>query len=135
MVYNSVNDRVGARREWMRSAECWQEDLKSATNQAQDYMEIAVARTRLGQTAEAQAAEAKARLIDPNRYLATARLRAIQGRTDEALTSLERGEKNGLHDFGWVKLNPDLQSLSAQPRFVALLHRNLKGLDAVPPAP
>ena len=135
MVYDSANDRIAARREWMRSVECWRADLPSETNQAQAYMEIAVARARLGQTAEAQAAEAKAHLINPNLYLATSRLRALQGRTDEALTSLERGEKNGLHDFGWVKLNPDLQSLSAQPRFVALLRRNLKGLEPVPSTP
>lgn len=30
--------------------------------------------------------------------------------------------------YAWVKLNLDLQSLSTQPRFIALLHRNLKGL-------
>jgi serine/threonine protein kinase/tetratricopeptide (TPR) repeat protein len=134
-IYNSMNDRVDARREWMRAADCWEEALRSETKQASNYLELAIARTRLGQTAEAQAAEAKARSIDPNLYLATARLRALQGRTDEALAYLERGEKNGLHDFGWVKLNPDLQSLSTQPRFVALLHRNLKGLDPVPSAP
>lgn len=129
MVYDSMNDKAGARREWARSVACRREDLRSEKNQAGDYLEIAIALSRLGRTAEAQAAEAKAHAIDPNLYLATARLCAIQGRTQEALASLERGEKNGLHPFAWMKLDPDLQSLSTQPRFVALLRRNLTGID------
>jgi len=52
----------------------------------------------------------------------------VQGQTGAALTLLERAESAGLYDFAWVKLNPDLRSLSNQPRFMALLHRHLKGL-------
>ena len=130
IVYDSLNDKAGARREWTRSLQCRREDLRAEQNQAEDYLEIAITLTRLGRTAEAQAAEAKARSMDPNQYVATARLWAIQGRTQEALASLERGEKKGLHPFAWMNSDPDLQSLSGQPRFVALLRRNLKGLPA-----
>jgi tetratricopeptide (TPR) repeat protein len=128
VVYESFQDGAAARRQWLRAVDCREAAVRSQANDADDYLEIAIARTRLGDAARAQAAELKALSIDPSLYFDTARLRSVQGRTDEALTLLERGEKNGLHDFAWVKLNPDLQSLSAQPRFMALLQRNLKGL-------
>jgi hypothetical protein len=96
-----------------------------------DDLEIAIAQTRLGEAARAQIAEQRAYSIDPNLYFDTARLRSVQGRSEEALALLERVEKSGLNDFAWVKLNPDLQGLSSQPRFVALLRRHLKGLEAV----
>lgn len=131
IVYDSLNDNAAARREWTRSVECRREDLRAEKNQAEDYLEMAIALARLGRTAEAQAAEAKARSIDPNLYMATARFFAIQGRTQEALASLERGEKNGMHPFAWMKVDPDLQSLSSQPRFMALLRRNLKGFESL----
>ena len=129
VVYDSMRDPSGARRQWLRSIDCRQEALRSQPNDASDYLEIAIASARLGEAAQAQAAEEKARSIDPTLYFDTARLRSVLGRTEEALDLLERAEKNGLHDFAWVKVHPDLQSLSTQPRFVAMLHRNLKGLD------
>jgi serine/threonine protein kinase/Flp pilus assembly protein TadD len=129
IIYDSAGDKAAARREWLRSVSCQEDDLKSRPNEeASDYIEIAIARTRLRDAAGAQNAETKARSIDPNLYFDTARLRAVQGQTAAALTLLERAATGGLHDFVWVKLNPDLRSLSSQPRFVALLHRHLKGL-------
>ena len=128
IVYDSTGDGAAARREWLRSVNCRQEALRSQPNEASEYLETAIARTRLGDFAGAQTAENKAHSIDPKLYFDTARLRSIQGRTAEAVELLERAEKNGLTNFAWVKLNPDLQSLSTRPRFVALLQRNLKGL-------
>jgi tetratricopeptide (TPR) repeat protein len=128
IFYDSAGDKAAARREWLHSVTCHEEELKARPNEASDYLEIAIARTRLGDAAGAQIAETKARSIDPKLYFDTARLRAVQGQTAAALTLLERAETGGLHDFAWVKLNPDLRSLSTEPRFVALLHRNLKGL-------
>jgi eukaryotic-like serine/threonine-protein kinase len=128
IIYDSVGDKADARREWLRSVTCQEEELKSRPTDASDYLEIAIARTRLRDAAAAQNAETKARSINPKLYFETARLRAVQGQTGAALTLLERAENGGLHDFAWVKLNLDLQSLSTQPRFIALLHRNLKGL-------
>jgi tetratricopeptide (TPR) repeat protein len=134
IVYDSMNDRADARRQWLHSVDCRQKALGLEGNDASDYLEVAIARTRLGDAAGARAAEERAHAIDPNLYLDTARLRSVQGRTNEALAVLERGEKGGLRDFAWVKLHPDLQSLSAQPRFVALLRRNLKGWEPIPSA-
>jgi tetratricopeptide (TPR) repeat protein/predicted Ser/Thr protein kinase len=128
IVYDSTGDGAAARRGWLRSVNCRQEALTAKPNEASEYLEIAIARTRLGDLGGAQTAENKARSIDPKLYFDTARLRSIQGRTGEAVELLERAEKNGLTNFAWVKLNPDLRSLSTQPRFVALLHRNIKGL-------
>ena len=128
IVYDSMNDKVGARRSWLRTVDCWQDALRPQPNQAADYLDIAIARARLGDAVGAQKAEEKARSLDPALDFDTARLRSVQGRTGEALALLERAEKSGLHNFAWVKLNPDLQSLSTEPRFTALLHRNLKGL-------
>jgi serine/threonine protein kinase/Flp pilus assembly protein TadD len=128
IIYDSAGDKAAARREWLRSVNCQEEELKSRPNDASDYLEIAIARARLRDAAGAQSAEKKARSIDPKLYFDTARLRAVQGQTGAALTLLERAEAGGMHDFAWVKLNLDLRSLSTQPRFIALLHRNLKGL-------
>ena len=128
IVYDSMGDRPAAVREWRRSVDCQQEALRSQPNEAADYLEIAIARARLGDAVGAQSAEDKAHSLDPKLYFDTARLRSVQGRPGEALALLERAEKGGLHNFAWVKLNPDLGSLSTQPRFEALLHRNLKGL-------
>jgi tetratricopeptide (TPR) repeat protein len=128
LVYEAFQDETDARRQWLRSVGCREAAVRSQANDAGNYLEMAIARTRLGDASHAQAAELKALSIDPKLYFDTARLRSVQGRADEALTLLERAEKNGLHDFGWVKLNPDLRSLSGEPRFVALLKRNLKGL-------
>ena len=128
LVHEAFQDGSAARRQWLRSVDCREAAVRSQANDAVDYLEMAIARTRLGDSARAQAAELKALSIDPKLYFDTARLRSVQGRTDEALTLLERAEKNGLHDFGWVKVNPDLRRLSPEPRFAALLQRNLKGL-------
>jgi Flp pilus assembly protein TadD len=128
VVYESFQDGTDARRQWRRSVGCREAAVRSRANDAGSYLELAIARTRLGDVSQAQAAELKALSIDPKLYFDTARLRSVQGRTDDALTLLERAEKNGLHDFGWVKLNPDLRGLSGDPRFVALVKRNLKGL-------
>ncbi len=128
IIYDSAGDAAAARREWLRSVSCQEEELKSRPTDALDYIEIAIARTRLRDAAGAQNAETKARSLDPTLYFDTARLRAVQGQAGAALTLLERAEAGGMHDFAWVKLNLDLQSLSTQPRFIALLHRNLKGL-------
>ena len=128
IIYDSAGDTATARHEWLRSVSCQEEELKSRPGDASDYMEIAIARTRLQDAAGAQNAESKARLIDPKLYFDTARLRAVQGETGAALALLERAETGGMHDFAWVKLNLDLRSLSTEPRFIALLHRNLKGL-------
>jgi tetratricopeptide (TPR) repeat protein len=128
IVYDSMGDRPAAGREWLRAVECQQERLRSEPNEGAYYLEIAIARTRLGDAAGAQTAAEKARSLDQELYFGTARLRSLQGRPDEAVASLERAEKNGLTNFAWVKLNPDLQSLSTRPGFVAMLHRHLKGL-------
>lgn len=130
LAEDSDGDRASARKAWLHSVDCRREFLKTHAKEAPDYLEIAIAQTRLGHAAEAQAAEETASSINPKLFFDTARLRSVQGRTGEALTLLERAEKSGLHDFSWVKLNPDLQPLSAQPRFAALLRRHLKGLDA-----
>jgi len=131
IIYDSRRDKTAARREWLHAVSCQEEELKLRPNEASDYIEIAIARTRLGDAAGAQNAEAKARSIDTKLYFDTARLRAVQGQAGAALTLLERAETAGLHDFAWVKLNPDLRVLSTEPRFVALLHRNLKGLPPI----
>lgn len=130
LAYNSLHQNSDARRQWLQSVDCLQEVLKSPANEAADYLQIAIARTRLGDAAGAQAAEEKARAMDPALYFDTARLRAVQGKTEEAVALLERAEKNGLHNFAWVKLNPDLQGLAGEPRMQAMLQRNLKGLDS-----
>ena len=100
LVYEAFQNGTDARRQWRRSVGCREAALRSQANDAGNYLEIAIARTRLGDAARAQAAELKALSIDPKLYFDTARLRSVQGRTDEALTLLERAEKNGLHDFG-----------------------------------
>jgi len=128
VFYDSIGEKAAARRGWLQSVTCREEELKSQPSEASDYVEIAIARTRLGDSAGAQNAEAKGRSMDPKLFFDTARLRAVQGQTGAALTLLERAESAGLYDFAWVKLNPDLRSLSNQPRFMALLHRHLKGL-------
>ncbi len=128
IVYDSTGDRSAARREWLRSVSCHEQALNSQPDEASDYLEIAIARTRLGDLSGAHSAENKAQRIDPKLYFDTARLRSIQGRIGEALELLERAEMGEVRDFAWVKLNPDLRNLSTQPRFRALLHRHLKGL-------
>lgn len=129
---DSAGDTASARKQWQHFEDCRRDPQRPRPNEALDYLEDAIAQTRLGEAARALTAEQRAHSIDPNLYFDTARLRSVQGRTDEALTLLERAEKSGLQDYAWVKLNPDLQSLSAQPRFVALLRRHLKGLEPVP---
>jgi tetratricopeptide (TPR) repeat protein len=132
IAFDAINQKSDARRHWLQSVDCQQETLKLRANSPSSYLAIALARTRLGDTAGARAADEKAHSIDPAFYFDTARLRSLQGRTEEALGLIERAEKNGYHDFTWAKLNPDLRSLSTQPRFQAVLHRTLKGGERAP---
>jgi len=59
-IYDSTRDKAAARREWLHSVSCQEEELKSRSNEVSDYIEIAIARTRLGDAAGAQNAETKA---------------------------------------------------------------------------
>jgi len=130
LVHDVEGDKASARSQWLRSIDCVQESLRGDPKNGSKRVELAIALTRLGQAREAEAEEQRALAMDANLHFDIARLRCAQGKTGEALDSLERAEKNLFQDFVWIKINPDLQSLAGQPRFVALLRRHLQGITA-----
>jgi tetratricopeptide (TPR) repeat protein len=100
--------------------------LRQNPKDAEMQMERARVLARLGQTANALAAREQAVSLDPTDLIAFAQVSSALGRTNEALDRLELAMKKGFKNYVWLKVQPDLQNLSDQPRFQALLAQYLK---------
>ena len=55
---------------------------------------------------------------------------SLLGRIDEALQALEQAIAYGYSDFRYVQLDPDLENLRGDPRYVSLLEGALRGKPA-----
>jgi serine/threonine protein kinase/tetratricopeptide (TPR) repeat protein len=84
----------------------------------------AVALCRTGQPEKGLACAEQAVAIDPEdagvRYN-VACLYALEGKLEEAITSLEEAFRHGFGNAEWIAHDPDLDSLRGDPRFQALL--------------
>jgi serine/threonine protein kinase/Flp pilus assembly protein TadD len=84
----------------------------------------AVALCRTGQPEKGLACAEQAVAIDPEdagvRYN-VACLYALEGKVEEAITSLEEAFRHGFGNVEWISHDPDLESLRGDPRFQALL--------------
>jgi tetratricopeptide (TPR) repeat protein len=135
VAHSLVSDPNAARRQWTRAAGCYRNFIRSHPEMAEENIELAITLTRLGETAAASIAARKARpeqtdpdskSADANFHFDMARLYAVQGMPDEAMHSFERAEQLGFKDYVYAKAHPDLQSLSGNPRFLAMIRRHVK---------
>src|SRR5690606_2406513 len=60
-------------------------------------------------------------------YYNLACIRAVQGRTDEAIAELGRAVGAGFTDVSWARRDGDLASLRDDPRFARVLQRAAEG--------
>jgi tetratricopeptide (TPR) repeat protein len=90
------------------------------------YLELAEVLSRLGDHKRAAAAAERAMAFDPNQHLEYANFLVLEGRDDEALQHLQLAFDRGYRNFVWMKVSEDLEPLTGDPRFQALMAKMLK---------
>ncbi|MDH3198635.1 MAG: protein kinase [Candidatus Krumholzibacteria bacterium] len=123
VAYERMGDRANARQnyDWFRRITQWRSEDRS--DDARYSIELALVLTRLGQSSAARAAAGRAAAIDSTSFLDWARLRAVQGRVDEAMVLLQRAIDGGFRRIILLKYHPDFAALRGDPRFAALEDR------------
>jgi hypothetical protein len=64
--------------------------------------------------------------LNGDEHLLLATLYAVLGRTSEAIEQLEMAVDKGYRNYVYIRVHPDLESLSGNPRFQTLLRKVLK---------
>ena len=135
LAQSLAGDSNAGRKQWIQAAGCYRSFIQSHPERAEENIALAITLTRLGETAAASIAARKARpepavpgskFADADFQFDLARLYTVQGMPDEAMQSLEHAEQLGFKDYVFAKAHPDLQSLSGNPRFLALMRRHIK---------
>jgi tetratricopeptide (TPR) repeat protein len=109
--------------------EYWEEiqaRLEREPDRAVHSIEAAIVLSRLGEWERAAAMARDVPATNDDLNFESARLLAVQGRSDEAVDRLTRAVEKGYRNFIWIKIHPDFQPLYDDPRFQALLERGLK---------
>ncbi len=126
ILYQLLNDSAAARKHFERYRDMVERDLRKYPKNGFLTVERVLVLVRLGQTARALAARQEALSVTGDDSLGAALASAVLGMTDEALDQLELAVKKDLHNYIWIKVHPDLQNLYGNPRFEALVNRNIK---------
>jgi serine/threonine protein kinase/lipopolysaccharide biosynthesis regulator YciM len=123
IAYELMGDRARARQsyDWFRRITQWRSEDRS--DDARYSIELALVLTRLGQSNAARAAARRAAAIDSTSFVDWARLRAVQGRADDAMALLQRAIDGGFRRLVVLKYHPDFAALRGDPRFAALEDR------------
>ena len=126
-VYQLMQDNMAARRHFEKYRKFLIERAIRANPRApKHHFQLALVSQRLGLAEEAQSAFRKGAGLAPEEHFEFAQFYSISGTTEEALRELEIAIQKGWSNFVWMKVNPDFQNISGDPRFQALLKQHLK---------
>jgi len=125
VVCEMMGNQTKARESYERCRRIVQTRAEENPDDVVSAIGLATVLTRLGRASAAGAAEERAAAIDSTSYAQWTRLRAVQGRVDEALVLLQRAIDGGFRDFVLLKIEADFETLRADLRFAPLVERYL----------
>ena len=103
--------------------------VKEYPKDANSYISLALAYSRLGQKELGVTMGQKAMKLNPNEHIGYAQLFSVQGRIKEAIDQLELLFEKGYRNYIWIKIHPDFHPLYEEPRFRDLINKGLKKSD------
>lgn len=121
LIYKSEGNLTMAREcfeDFLEKAEKWKADY---SDHPSTYTSIGAAWAQKGEIQMSIEIAEKAFELDSTSYFNYAVLLSAQGRKHGALDYLEKALKNGYRNIVWIKLNPDLDAIRQEPRFVDLM--------------
>jgi tetratricopeptide (TPR) repeat protein/tRNA A-37 threonylcarbamoyl transferase component Bud32 len=126
VVYQKMGKTTHARDSYDRFRQIAQWRSEDNPGEASYLFDLGLVLQRMGQKNGAAKAASRAAAIDSTAYLEWARLKAVQGRTDESLEQLRRAIDGGFRDLILLKYHPDFQAVRDDPRLAELLDEHLK---------
>jgi len=126
IVYQKMGKSARARDSYDRFRRIAQWRSEDNPGEASYLIDLGLVLQRMGQKKSASKAASRAAAIDSTAYLEWARLKAVQGRTDESLQQLRRAIDGGFSDLILLKYHPDFQAVRDDPRMAELLDEHLK---------
>jgi serine/threonine protein kinase/tetratricopeptide (TPR) repeat protein len=126
IVYQNMGNATRARDSYDRFRRIAQWRSEDNPGDSAYLFDLGRVLARLGQPKGSAQVARRAAAIDSTAYLEWARLRSVQGRTNESLKELRRAIDSGFRDLIILKYDPDFQAVRKDPRCDKLLHEYLK---------
>jgi tetratricopeptide (TPR) repeat protein len=121
VVLEAAGERTRARQELRRAIVDRDRDLAAGRLKADEQLELAAALARVGEKPRADALGRRAGALASDLYVERAGLLCLLGQRDQALQVLEQAVTGGFRDIVWIRVDPDLDALRADPRFQTLV--------------
>jgi serine/threonine protein kinase/Flp pilus assembly protein TadD len=125
-VCQLMGDVSAARKHFESFREDAEKRVRKNPQNALDYLDLARALTRLGQKKHGWGLGQKAMSIDPSKHFEFSLLLCLHGKKQEALDHLDLAVQKGFRNYLWMKIHPDLQTISSESRFQNLTNKVLK---------
>ena len=124
--YELSGNKKAARDHYLKYKEFSEKWLDSYSDDPKSYIYNGILLTRMGEKEAGWELGKKGMAIDSTVYFENAQLLAVQNRKSEALDYLEKALASGYRDQVWIKLHPDLHSLSTEARYRDLMNSYFK---------
>jgi tetratricopeptide (TPR) repeat protein len=122
--YQALGNQEEARKYYSgfkkRASERW---LKKYPDMAASYTKIGTAHARLNDMDSTRLMLQKAIEVDSTAHYEFSTLLCLMGKIPEAIEEIENALENGYRNLTWLKMNPDLQIIQNDDRFIALLNK------------
>jgi eukaryotic-like serine/threonine-protein kinase len=126
VAYQGWGNRELARQNFERFMNEVQKRSKAEPNNPKYRFDLALALGRLGQGEQSLNVANSALKVSPAKYFEFARVLSVNGRTEEALDSLEKAVNAGFRNFIQLRIHPDFENLYDEARYRNLIESNLK---------
>ena len=120
--YDLSGNTKTAREHFLKYKEFAEKWLETYSNDPKSYVYNGILLTRLGDKEAGRELGNKGMEIDSTLYFEYAQLLAVLDMKNEALDYLEKALAGGYRDLAWIKLHPDMQTLSTEPRYKDLIN-------------
>jgi len=126
VVYQSMGQSTRARDSYDRFRRIAQWRSEDNPGDVEYLFDLGLVLQRMGQPKGSAQVADRAAALDSTAYIEWARLRSVQGRSNESFHQLRRAIDEGFRDLIILKYHPDFQSVRKDPRYAKLLEQYLK---------
>lgn len=121
--YELKGDHKNALNKFLELKKVCEQWLEEYPDNFNSYLNYGLVFSRLGEKEKGWEIGKQAMHLDSTMHIRTAELLAVQDKKIEALDRIEKALKNNYRDLVWLKLNPNLQLLHAEPRYQQLIEQ------------